>query len=364
MKINGRRIWQVACGDGRRNFADLLLHWGVLAVGPGGDAPWPDCADSLAQAGWGAKKLAIVRSFCQEISEGDLVVLRQGTRTIRAVGTIVGDYLWHPAFGDVDGWDLKHLRRVQWHWKGEQVFPVHTLKFGATVQFLDGRVLENSVVRDWLDDLPEPEAAADLPELPAPEPLAEEPTFEAVADYLFDHGAASGSVKSLVDQSGDLVRLARWYQRMKTPPSEHETVAYLVVPLLHALGWTPQTAAVEWNCVDIALFGHIPRENTSLVAVVEAKKRGGACLGASGQAFEYAEKHGKELLDRVIVTDGIRYGVYPWDPIERTVPPWPEAYFNLTSLRWNYPIYGGAGVCSGVGEGLRMMATDYRRPGR
>src|SRR5260370_42567094 len=61
-------------------------------------------------------------------------------------------------------------------------------------------------------------------------------------------------------------------------PSEHETVAYLVVPLLRALGWTPQRMAVEWNHVDVALFEQLPRSDKSLRVVAEAKKMDNSCL--------------------------------------------------------------------------------------
>ena len=75
----------------------------------------------------------------------------------------------------------------------------------------------------------------------------------------------------------ELVRIAKWYQKdnqKDNNPSEFETVAYLAVPLLRALGWTPQKMAIEWNNVDIALFNQLPREDKNLNVVVEAKKKG------------------------------------------------------------------------------------------
>ena len=71
-------------------------------------------------------------------------------------------------------------------------------------------------------------------------------------------------------------------------PSEFETVAYLVVPLLRHLGWTPQRMAVEWNRIDVALFDAMPRANDNLAVAVEAKKRDDSCLSARGQAEGYA----------------------------------------------------------------------------
>jgi hypothetical protein len=85
-----------------------------------------------------------------------------------------------------------------------------------------------------------------------------ETSLNEISEYLFDQGVASASITNLLDEMGELIRIAKWYRR-STKPSEHETVAYLVVPLLRALGWTPQRMAVEWNHVDLALFERLPR---------------------------------------------------------------------------------------------------------
>ena len=114
-------------------------------------------------------------------------------------------------------------------------------------------------------------------------------------------------------------------------PSEHETVAYLVVPLLRALGWTPQRMAVEWNHVDLALFNQLPRRDESLRVVVEAKKMDNSCLTAMSQAMSYAQ--GKSGCHRLIVTDGLRYGVYIRGQEVFNL----YAYLNSTRLRGRPP---------------------------
>lgn len=61
--------------------------------------------------------------------------------------------------------------------------------------------------------------------------------YSRISEFLFDRGVASASITRLMDEIGELTRIARWYGRAKAKhPSEHETVAYLVVPLLRALG--------------------------------------------------------------------------------------------------------------------------------
>ena len=47
-----------------------------------------------------------------------------------------------------------------------------------------------------------------------------------------------------------------------------------LIELLRALGWTPQKLAIEWQKVDAALFGRLPRSSENLLAVVEAKRKG------------------------------------------------------------------------------------------
>lgn len=145
-----------------------------------------------------------------------------------------------------------------------------------------------------------------------------------------------------------MIRIAKWYKKYSNP-SEFETVAYLAIPLLRALGWTPQKMAIEWNNVDIALFNNLPRTDENLNVVVEAKKKGNLCLTAFSQAQSYA--NGKENCHRLIVTDGLRYGVY----IKQEENFELYAYFNITRLKLRYPIY----ECFGVNEALKAMTPEW-----
>jgi len=174
-----------------------------------------------------------------------------------------------------------------------------------------------------------------------------------ISDFLFDKGISTDSINSLLNQMGELVRIASWYNRTEQDTSEHETVAYLVVPLLRALGWTPQKMAVEWKGVDIALFDRMPRKDDHLVVVAEAKKRGSSCLTAKSQAEAYAEKAGEQCR-RLIVTDGLRYGVYIREEGQK-FPDKPQAYLNLTRMVESYPIL----QCNGAKEALLLMASDW-----
>jgi hypothetical protein len=345
-------IWQQAAGDTDRDYADWCLKWDVILNGPGYAGRWPDCRSHLQGDGFSPKKLTDLQRFCEEMQDGDLVVLRLGTAAVRGVGQIVGPYEWLEEFGDVDGWDLQHVRRVRWLWKSEpaspKTFDTYALKLGDTTQRLT-----SGPVTDWVSSLDLPTSAwtrplAELPE--SPSGTSNAIGIEEISEFLFDSGVASASIRHLVAEIGELTRIAKWYQRAGKP-SEHETVAYLVVPLLRTLGWTPQRMAVEWNRVDVALFERLPRSDASLRAVVEAKKMDNSCLTARSQAEAYAA--GKSACHRLIVTDGLRYGVYTRDADSAFHL---YAYLNLARLRRDYAVYG----CKGAEDALLAMAPEWR----
>lgn len=140
MDLEGRSVWQVSAGNGDKNYASLCLQNDVIIVGPGREGKWPECEKPLLKdPQWTKLKMAMLRHFADHIQPRDLIVLRMGTQTVYGVGEVVGPYAWKSIFGDVQGWDLQHTRRVRWLWKNEQrpkTFPVYTLKFGSSVQHM------------------------------------------------------------------------------------------------------------------------------------------------------------------------------------------------------------------------------------
>ena len=348
MDISNKVVWQQAAGDTDRDYSDLFLQWDVILGGPGYAGAWPDCKQRLLNDKWSAHKVTDLGRFSGKMADGDLVVLRMGTSKVLGVGQVVGGYEWREEFGDIDGWDLQHVRRVRWLWKAAdppKTFDTWALKQGDVTQRLSG----GSVI-DWLAKLAIPDDAFSRPLIELPAAKDNEIDVHRISEFLFDHGVASASITNLLNEIGELVRIAEWYKR-SGKPSEHETVAYLVVPLLRALGWTPQRMAVEWNRVDVALFDQLPRCDESLRVVVEAKKMGNSCLTAKSQAMSYAE--GKDECHRLIVTDGLRYGVYVRKGKE---PLRLYAYLNLTRLRGDYPVY----PCNGAEDALLTMAPEWK----
>jgi hypothetical protein len=281
------------------------------------------------------------------MKDGDIVVLRLGTSEILGVGQIIGDYEWNNLFADIDGWDLQHVRRVRWFWKYDKQpkkFETYALKQGDTTQ-----ELTSPEVLKWLTELNIIETEINRPIKKFPDEEVLEINHEQIAEYLFEEGVSSNSIETLIKEFDELRRIAKWYQGKDTP-SEFETVAYLVVPILRALGWTPQKMAIEWHNVDLALFDQLPRDDNNLSIVVEAKKKGNSCLMAKSQAQGYAQ--GKENCKRLIVTDGLRYGTFIREDNEYKL----YAYFNLIELTDKHLIY----KCKGVKEALRMMTPEWR----
>jgi hypothetical protein len=346
MNIEGKTVWQQAAGDTNRDYVKLCLDWGVILNGPGYLGPWPECREPLLAEEWSKHKLSDLQRFCEDMKDGDIVVLRLGTSSVYGVGVIAEEYEWQANFGDVDGWDLQHVRRVRWVWQEEKSpsFKTYALKFGDTTQKLnEGEVL------DWLKELPVSKTDIDAPLPDLPVTAAEEVTIEDMAEFLFEEGVADDSISNLTKVVGELGRIANWYDG-KPNPSESETIAYLAVPLLRALGWTPQKMAIEWNRLDLALFRTLPRGDNSLAVVVEAKKKGQSCLSALWQAEGYAGQEGREGCRKIIVTDGLRYGIFKRSGEGFQL----YAYVNLTRLRSNYPIYD----CRGANEGLLAMTPE------
>lgn len=352
MNISEKRIWQVAAGNKNRNYADLCLKWDVILNGPGSVGPWPDCKEKLVEWGLSQRKITDIKRFAVDIMDGDLVVLRLGTNEVLGVGEVHGNYEWkdeYQEFGDIDGWELQHVRRVKWFWKyihKPKYFKTYALKLGDTVQKMDSKP-----VLDWLVQLNIENIQVERPLVSLPRPSSDVDWSE-ISEYLFDHGVGSNAIEELTQEIDELIRVSKWYQRT-SPPSESETIGYLVIPLLRALGWTPQKMAIEWNNVDLALFNKLPRKDENLSVVVEAKQKDSSCLNAQSQAKAYAEKEGRSSCSRLIVTDGLRYGVYFMENghFQKN----PHAYLNLTRMREEYPLLN----CKGAKDAFLYMSSDW-----
>jgi len=343
MIFTGKNLWQIGAGDTERSYGEICIKFDVMLAGPGSLGEF----DETKYVSLGDIRHSL-RRFCKEARKGDIVLLRLGTGSVLAVGEIADDApQWLDAFEDVDGWDLQHVRRVRWFPSTANTFPKRT--FGGQVRTFAS--VDVPIVRSWVTSLSVPSTALSrnlsaLPSAGASLDLSE------LAKRLFIEGLPSEQVDKLTATFASLQRIASWYwnetKRPEGRPSEHETVAYLVVPLLLSLGWSQQTVAIEWNKVDLALFRSMPPENSTLACVVEAKLLGRSVFSPLGQARDYAVTPGRGNCDRLIITDGIRYALYRRSGKDFSL----KAYLNIIDIRASYPVY----QCAGAVEALLGIA--------
>lgn len=301
-----RAVWQLAGGPSSRSYAGLLLRFGVGLIGPGDAGPWkPERDDDEFGGGF-------VRRFASEVQIGDVLLLRTGISRIRGVGIIASEYQYLNQFDDVNGWDLQHALRVRWcelpeeYDFGRPVFGANPTRFS--------RIWNNEVTdyaERFVNSPPTQWQTAALPELPVDEPM-----LETIPEYL----------QGIIAEAHDLGPLLSDRQAFGELPTEDESVAHLVVPLLRALGWPPERIAVKWRQIDVATFKALPRTSENCHLVIEAKRLGAGVEGALDQAKGYVEALG--VLRDVIVTDGIRYRMYSGASGFA-----PVAYANLAYLK-------------------------------
>ncbi len=111
--------------------------------------------------------------------------------------------------------------------------------------------------------------------------------------------------------------------------------------------------ALEWSGVDIALFSTLPRRDENLSVVVEVKQKDRSCLNAQSQAQSYAEQPDRSSCGRLVVTDGVRYGIYFKE--NGVFCGEPHAYVNLARMRDEYPLLR----CKGAKDAFLLMSADW-----
>ena len=303
---NAHAIWQVSAGPSDRSYADQFLSHGVALIGPGDAGRWcSERSDEEFEGGF-------VRRFAIELREGDVLLLRTGLSTIRAVGLVVSEYQYLPQFDDVNGLDLQHGRRVRWCPLPEP-YDFGGWVFGANPPRLS-KIQSREVVEyanRFVQSPPTDWQARTLPRLPAEEPKLELPPTE---------------LEEIVSQVHDLSDLYWNTEAFGERPMEDELVAHYVIPFLRALGWPVERIAVKWRHVDVSVFSKLPRIPEHCHYLIEAKRLGMGVEGALEQAIGYVSALGIQC--DVVVTDGIRYRMY-----EASKDFAPVAYANLARLK-------------------------------
>lgn len=298
-------VWQVSSVPANRNHADIFIRYGVALVTPGDSGAWSPARNKDFEDD-------VVQRFAQDAQIGDILLLRNSTASIYAVGLIASEYMYLPQFDDVNGLDLQHARRVRW-FELPEPYDFGLPVFGAISQRFSG--VQRSDVIDYaqkfINSPPDHWKSAPLPNLPV-----EQQALEDVPLKLRD----------LVAQVNDLQNLYLDEKNFGEPPAEDEMIMHYVVPFLRALGWSVEHIALKWHYVDITLFHSLPRVPENIQFIIEAKRLGTSVEAAFKQALGYVQALGVER--DIVVTDGIRYRFYSakqnYEPV---------AYANLARLK-------------------------------
>ena len=345
MDLAGRNVWQVAAGDNKRRYDDICLEYDVMMIGSGELGPFDentyrDKKDSSKNA---------IRRFYRELKLGDLVLLRLGTREVLAVGEVAGDQAAHmEEFGDIDGWRLQHTRRVRW---------VRATKQFAGSKFRGrfGGVWQPEVL-EWVRAFRYPVETPSRTLLDLPMDTGKL-SDEELGAQLAENGMPVQRVARLLATMESVRPLIEWYRAQQEKrsgrPSEHETITYLVVPLLFSLGWSEKTLAIEWRSMDMALFDEAGLGALHPACAIEVKSLDKSVFAPKEQAVSYAER---EHCERFFVTDGVRYACFRKEADEYV----PGSYLNITRLRHSYPAYHdrARGHCGGAVDSLLSMARS------
>jgi len=279
-------VWQVSGGPIQRAYEDVFLRHGVALIGPGDAGPFnPNRPDRSED---------VVRRFATEMRAGDILLLRSGISSIRAIGIVDGNYQYLPQFDDVNGWDLQHARRVRWYTL-PSAYSFEGSVFGGSPPRLS-RINQPGILDyafRFVYSPPDAWKSAALPALPP-----ELPDLDDIPTWL----------QPLVAQIRDLFDLYQDPVTFGDLPAEDELIVHDVVPLFRALGWPVERIAVKWRYVDITLFRALPRTPDNCAFIIEAKRIGAGVEGALEQAQGYLNSLG--ISRDIIVTDGIRYRLY------------------------------------------------------
>lgn len=227
--------WQVSAGyggesGGGRDYSDVFLDFGVMLIGPGEYGEYFENAHRYEQEKDGRR----VRWLIEEVKPDDVVALKRPAGRqweILAVGIVKSYYIWLPMFDDVEGWDIRHGRRVEW------MIPADgPKKIGGFTRGTLNKVCKAETI-EAIDRIRGTERRRESRDVP---PSAEKLTDEGLICSLIDYGVRAEDAERIVQAIQRIRGLAEWYRdlvRNGVKVKEHETRTFLIVPLLLALGW-------------------------------------------------------------------------------------------------------------------------------
>jgi len=340
-------IWQIAAGEQGRYYDDIFIKHNIMFMGPGNFKEYNEnyyflqVSNNLITD----HKKNQIRRFVNDLKEGDIVLLRKGY-AVTSIGLVASEgYHWDNRFDDVYGWDLQHTRRVVWQnnieddLKRIQEYNDKNCDYAKPL-FGDRKqiptftaVSDSSIIKPIIHLFDKLEKTEVQPlELSIPKTLS----LDVFGEMLFGKGLANDSVDQVIEAIKRQRRLGKWYATTigQKRPTEHEVVAYMILPLMLGLGWSEQLLAVEWNKVDLAGFSSTPTTNDKCILVCEAKQMSHPLLPALEQAKRYVTKLKLDQCKRILLTDGLR--VYLYERKDGGFDAEPSGYINVNLLRTNH----------------------------
>ncbi len=330
--------WQIAAGEGARDYSDVFLQYGVVLMGsghPGSFLEYPE--NYKGHKGWERKIVALAEG----IKTDDVVILKRGhgsTGRIVAAGLVTGDYQWLPQFDDVEGWDIQHGRRITWFKNPDPIY-VDGLARGTI-----SRVYKRNP-RKAADSLLEGERVV-ASGIPQP---ANDISEEDLVGSLIENGLRPADAEAVIRAIFHVRRLASWYLANGQDLSEHEIRTFLIIPILLALGWSEQRIKIEWRHTDVSLFRDVFKKDVKSASpriIMETKRMGTGLGHAESQVERYAKDFPE--CDMLVASSGERYQLYTREPgqnwqIGRMKEKHLSAYLNLFSLRDRHPYLADVG---------------------
>lgn len=324
MKMN---VWQVAAGDGSRDYADIFLRFGVILVGPGSEGNYFENKSVYDDPQHWAYR-PFISTISEHMQRDDLVILKKPSGNkweILAVGSVESDYIHSETFGDVDGWDLQHCRKINWKEPVSQTV-ISGLRRGTLFGVNNQNALKEAQ-HIWETGKP---VVSD--EIPDP---VEEITVDDLIDSIMGKGLPISISEKIANTIWKLRRIAKWYSSHGSDVGEHEIRTFLIVPLLTSLGWAEQRIKIEWNGIDVVFFDAPYSSISKPILIIESKRLWDGLMYAPNQAKEYA--HNYPTCTLFIVSDGIRYKLYKNENNHWKY----SAYMNLMVPKRKHPYLKG-----------------------
>ncbi len=321
------KYYQLMSGDSSRDFSQVMLDFGVAIVGPGKFGSITENRENYKEKGEWAKL-----NWLEEIEPGDRIVMHSGQSYIQAVGEVIKKnenvYHYSNCFEDIDGWDLHHFCYVLWK-KIEIEFEGRPLS-RSTMQRLHKNEVIDKIEKSWDKvqfETPKHDVHfSDLLDF----------NYEFLEKELIDYGKRIEDAENTVRTLQKVEKLAEWYLKQgdEFPSSEHEIRAFLVIPILHALGWSYQKMAVEYDNLDIVLFADVKRQTPKIL--IETKSMWTGSVYGVNQVKGYLKSKDAILnkLEKVVITDGITYWLYNSKDMNE-----PISHMNLRTKRMKNPAY-------------------------